>query len=595
MKRLFSNIQNKFITPFGTALGTYQGVTSFSNGHDQYYSRQQNFYKEHYTGIKYQCVEYARRWLQQSKNLTFHNVPHAADVWKLHYFENLDTSLLSPVLSIANGAKSLPTIDSFLIWQRSALCPFGHIAVITEVDLVKKTIRIAEQNINNNYWPGDYSRELLMECIEGKYWIRDFEQPIGWVVIAGVSENGEKFEKTFARVAKTLPQGFSGFLDLEIESEKYFSQRNDIKVTNVEDSTASYYMFEEHFANKIKLATIELNNMCLAVTDTVIQSNEMLVKFGIPEWIWPKIRASWKDWKKKKHSLTGRFDLAANSRHLKMLEFNADTPGTLFEAAVLQEKWAKHCACDIGKSAGQDIEKHLMSAITEIFSDTVHILIDKDEEEVNTAIYLKEILKKVGIHGEIIIGLGFVGNKINGFYDKQGRKIRNVWKTWNWETLIADYEKEKEQGGLKLSDLFFSDEVTIAEPLWKVITSNKALLPVLWEHFPGHPYLLHTEWTLGKYFDGKPYVKKPIVGRCGENIEIVGGNREKIEANEGKFSDRSSIYQDAFDIEKHQGFYPVIGSWVIGSKYAGFGIREDTKMITEYNSPYAACRIFTDK
>ena len=60
MKRFFSSI-NEFVTPFGSILGEYQGVSGFSNGHDHYYSRQQNFVNGFYTGVKYQCVEYVRR------------------------------------------------------------------------------------------------------------------------------------------------------------------------------------------------------------------------------------------------------------------------------------------------------------------------------------------------------------------------------------------------------------------------------------------------------------------------------------------------------------------------------------------------------
>ena len=44
------------------------------------------------------------------------------------------------------------------------------------------------------------------------------------------------------------------------------------------------------------------------------------------------------------------------------------------------------------------------------------------------------------------------------------------------------------------------------EPVWKMMLSNKAILPVLWELFPGHPNLLPS------FFDrqGGTYVKKPL-------------------------------------------------------------------------------------
>ena len=327
MRRFFSNIPHDFITPFGTVLGSYQGVAGFSNGNDHYYSRQQHFLNENYTGIKYQCVEYVRRWLQHSKDLTFHNVPHAADIWKLEYFESLSNKFLHPVHSISNGSKSPPVIDSLLVWRRNESTPYGHVAIITHVDLQKNIIRVAEQNISNNFWPGEFSRELTLEVSNGEYRVNDKDPPLGWIVIAAQAESTNKMEKTFTRVIQKLPEHYSGFIDMSIPAEAYFAQRKDIALTNKSSKTVGYYLFEEHFARKIKLATFELNSMCLSATDFVVNNNELLHRFGLPEWCWPRIKSSWKTWKTHKFSLFGRFDLAANSKTLSCLSLNADSSG----------------------------------------------------------------------------------------------------------------------------------------------------------------------------------------------------------------------------------------------------------------------------
>ena len=133
--------------------------------------------------------------------------------------------------------------------------------------------------------------------------------------------------------------------------------------------------------------------------------------------------------------------------------------------------------------------------------------------------------------------------------------------------------------------------VVVYEPIWKLITSNKALLPVLWELWPNHPYLLRAQWNLDGELRDKPHAKKPIVGRCGQNVEIVGSGGEKLEESQGNYASRDCIYQEIFEMEKFDGFNPVIGSWMVGMKPAGFGIREDTKLITDHESPYGCCRI----
>ncbi len=56
------------------------------------------------------------------------------------------------------------------------------------------------------------------------------------------------------------------------------------------------------------------------------------------------------------------------------------------------------------------------------------------------------------------------------------------------------------------------------EPIWKMMWSNKALLAVLWEMFPGHPNLLEA------HLDGPrsmtEFVKKPLLSREGANITL---------------------------------------------------------------------------
>ena len=53
---------------------------------------------------------------------------------------------------------------------------FGHISIVTEVSIEKKFIRIGEQNLLNDYWPLNYSRELKLENKDGGCWIRDEDE-----------------------------------------------------------------------------------------------------------------------------------------------------------------------------------------------------------------------------------------------------------------------------------------------------------------------------------------------------------------------------------------------------------------------------------
>src|SRR5437868_4588747 len=63
--------------------------------------------------------------------------------------------------------------------------------------------------------------------------------------------------------------------------------------------------------------------------------------------------------------------------------------------------------------------------------------------------------------------------------------------------------------------------IRVLEPAWKMLLSNKGLLPILWELFPQHENLLPASFTPGA-FDGD-YVEKPLLSREGANVSIHHG------------------------------------------------------------------------
>jgi glutathionylspermidine amidase/synthetase len=76
--------------------------------------------------------------------------------------------------------------------------------------------------------------------------------------------------------------------------------------------------------------------MVLDATNYVIENNDILKHFCIPEVFWPKIRQLW--FNEKDLQLTGRFDLAFDGQELKVFEYNSDSASALFEMVVIQEK-----------------------------------------------------------------------------------------------------------------------------------------------------------------------------------------------------------------------------------------------------------------
>src|SRR5579859_3056995 len=107
-------------------------------------------------------------------------------------------------------------------------------------------------------------------------------------------------------------------------------------VTYWDEST--YYEFAREEAERIEQSTNEIYRLCLQAVDHVVH-HQLYNRFGIPEEFISKIETSWKN---KEPSVYGRFDLVWDGQENsspKMLEFNADTPTSLFEGAAVQWFW----------------------------------------------------------------------------------------------------------------------------------------------------------------------------------------------------------------------------------------------------------------
>jgi len=108
-----------------------------------YYNREtdeENYVNGHFTGLKWQCVEYARRWLITVKGATFEKVNNATDIWSLQKATLLDSTKVD---FINAPITEIPPIGAF---------PKGHVAVVVKVH-PNGEVDVAEQNYSNK-WQG---------------------------------------------------------------------------------------------------------------------------------------------------------------------------------------------------------------------------------------------------------------------------------------------------------------------------------------------------------------------------------------------------------------------------------------------------------
>lgn len=337
---------------------------------------------------------------------------------------------------------------------------------------------------------------------------------------------------------------------------------------------SAYYTFQMREVLQLEKATAELWDLCLGAVQHVID-NDLYEQFGIPAWAAPLIEKSWSE---DHPAIYGRFDLCYKDGIIKLLEFNADTPTSLYEAGIVQWFWLQ----DFDKSKDQFNSVHeKLIAYWKYLKNylnpgPLHFSCMKETlEDLTNVEYLRDCAIQAGLDTKLVFidDLGW-DEEGKQFVDLEEEPVKNIFKLYPWEWLITDAFGKH-----------IPEDVNHAfwiEPAWKMVLSNKAILPVLWQLYPDCPYLLPAYFEEGKL---ENYVKKPFLSREGANIDLRMKDLS-LQKTDGEYGDGNFIYQELFTLPNYSNHFPVIGSWVIGQEPAGMGIREADTLVTDNRSRF---------
>lgn len=258
------------------------------------------------------------------------------------------------------------------------------------------------------------------------------------------------------------------------------------------DETSAYAFTLEQIENDLEDPSAELHDMCRQAVEQITASEELMARMGIPEGFMDLVARSWRE---DEPELYGRFDLAYDGAGpAKMLEYNADTPTSLYEAAGFQWGWLEDMIAAGHLPEGADQFNSIHEALIERFAEIVpagtqmHFTsVGGNEEDYGTVETMAWAAKDAGITPHYTplekIGLTEEGQ----FADDESRVIGTLFKLYPWEDLM------RESFGANIA----ASGCRFIEPAWKAVVSNKGILPVLWHMFEGHPNLLPA------FFEGK--------------------------------------------------------------------------------------------
>jgi glutathionylspermidine synthase len=344
------------------------------------------------------------------------------------------------------------------------------------------------------------------------------------------------------------------------------------------------YTFSADEVDELEAATAELHRLCLAAVEHVVTRGRW-AELAIPPAAVPLVERSWRA---REPTLYGRFDLAYDARTPpRLLEYNADTPTALVEAAVAQWYWLQ----DTEPEGDQFNSLHerlvaAWTAMTPRLRDPaapnappfVHFATAADAEDEATVTYLRDTAEQAGLATRqlLVDQIGWDAGA-RRFVDVDDRPITAAFKLYPWEWMARE----------AFAEHLAAAPVRWVEPAWKMVLSNKGILAVLWELFPDHPNLLPAyfdEWRL------EAYARKPLLSREGANVRLVMFG-EEVAASGGDYGEEGFVYQALAPLPRLDGRVPVLGSWVVAGEPAGMGVREADGLITTNTSRFVPHRI----
>lgn len=333
---------------------------------------------------------------------------------------------------------------------------------------------------------------------------------------------------------------------------------------------SAYFEFSAAQIDAVEDAADELHRLCLEAVERVVTEG-LYDRLGIPDAVSGLIEASWR---RRDPHLYGRFDLAWDgTAPPKLLEYNADTPTALFEAAVVQWQWLQDRFPDADQFNW--IHEALVDRWGQMgLGDRLHLVASAGHgEDQGTVRYLEATALEAGLSCKVL-AVEEIGWDGQGFLDLEDEPIASLFKLYPWEWLL------REEFGNHVARA----NTRFVEPAWKVLLSGKGILALLWEMFPGHPNLLPASREAGA-LTGK-VVRKPLFGREGGNVAILDAAGLLVDEAPGPYGEEGWVYQAYAPLPRSVAGHVVAGVWVVGDKACGLGLREDAGAITRNSSRF---------
>ena len=344
-------------------------------------------------------------------------------------------------------------------------------------------------------------------------------------------------------------------------------------------------IINEEEANAYYEACNELYDMFAQAGQHVID-NDLFHEINIPFNLIEMIKESWENdvhW-----HLYSRFDLAGgiDGKPIKLIEFNADTPTSLFETAIIQWAMLKANGLDEASQfnniydALKDNFKRIITLDTDVekFEEYYANLgwkilfssISSSSEDINTTKLLEHIANEAGFNTdfEFIENVQFSDDGI--FKDDESFEF--WFKLIPWENIAI----EESELALILTEIIKEKKAIIFNPAYTLMFQSKGFMKILWDLYPNHPLLLETSF---EPLENKKQVEKRCFGREGANTKIINSDGSIDVETSGDYEGHKAIYQEYVELPTDKDGNSYQAGVFFAYEACGLGFRKGSKIL----------------
>lgn len=335
-----------------------------------------------------------------------------------------------------------------------------------------------------------------------------------------------------------------------------FSWHTDTDETSyISDEIVS---ISEEEANAYYEATNELYDMFCEAGEHVVENN-LFHEINIPFNLVNMIKESWEE--EVHWHLYSRFDLAGglDGKQIKLIEFNADTPTSLFETSIIQWAMLKKNGLDEASQFNnlyeslKDNFKRLITLDSDVekFEEYYKDLgwkilfssISSSSEDENTTKLLQHIADEAGFNTdfEYMENVQFSDEGIA----KDDVNFEFWFKLIPWEDIAID----ENELALILNEIIMNRKGIILNPAYTLMFQSKGFMKILWDLYPNHPLLLETSFDP---LTNTKQVEKRCFGREGANIAIVNADNSLDVKTDGEYEGHKAIYQEYYEFNQDE-------------------------------------------